>query len=190
MPTGEPKPRYRAPHTMDTGRISTARRTTRVFLWRRSSSSDGRTPMPARRAVRPANRPVKARDATGDEGAGSSVRTDSGAIGGGSSTARRDDTCERPRPRLRSPPVTERSRREAARRAGVAPGYVDRLIELGILRPDEDEAFSQGDVLTARWVRGLEAAGVPLEGMATAVREGTLSFSYLDASAFDRFADV
>jgi class 3 adenylate cyclase len=77
-----------------------------------------------------------------------------------------------------------------ARRAGVDPGYVDRLVELGILRPREDEDFSQGDVLMARWVRGLEAAGVPLEGMATAISEGTLSFSYLDASAFDRFAEV
>jgi adenylate cyclase len=72
----------------------------------------------------------------------------------------------------------------------VDPGYVDRLVELGILHPDLDDDFSQGDVLTARWVRGLEAAGVPLEGMATAIGEGTLSFSYLDASAFDRFAEV
>ena len=31
---------------------------------------------------------------------------------------------------------------------------------------------------------------MPLVGMATAVRDGTLSFSYLDASAFDRFAEV
>jgi adenylate cyclase len=84
----------------------------------------------------------------------------------------------------------ERSRQEVARRAGVDPGYVDRLVELGILRPAKDDAFSHGDVLRARWVHGLEAAGVPLEGMATAVREGTLSFSYIDASAFDRFATV
>src|SRR6266576_3015105 len=84
----------------------------------------------------------------------------------------------------------ERSREEVARRAGVDPGYVDRLVELGILGPGQDDAFSQGDVLRARWVHSLEAAGVPLEGMAAAVRDGTLSFSYLDASAFDRFAEV
>ena len=41
------------------------------------------------------------------------------------------------------------------------PGYVDRLVELGMLRPGQDDAFSQGDVLRARWVHGLEAAGVP-----------------------------
>jgi adenylate cyclase len=86
--------------------------------------------------------------------------------------------------------VGERWRQEVARRAGVDPGYVDRLVELGILRVPEDDAFSRGDVLTARWVHGLEAAGVPLHGMATAVRDGTLSFSYLEAGAFDRFAEV
>jgi adenylate cyclase len=84
----------------------------------------------------------------------------------------------------------ERGRQDVARRAGVDPEYVDRLIELGILRLAEDDSVSQGDVLRARWVHGLEEAGVPLEGMATAVRDGTLSFSYLDAGAFDRFADV
>ena len=31
---------------------------------------------------------------------------------------------------------------------------------------------------------------MPLEGIATAVRDGSLSFDYLDASAFDRFAEV
>ena len=84
----------------------------------------------------------------------------------------------------------ERGRQDVARRAGVDPEYVDRLIELGILRLAEDDSVSQGDVLRARWVHGLEEAGVPLDGMATAVRDGTLSFSYLDARAFDRFADV
>jgi adenylate cyclase len=39
-------------------------------------------------------------------------------------------------------------------------------------------------------VRGWEEAGVPLDGMAAAVRDGALSFSYLDASAFDRFAEL
>jgi adenylate cyclase len=86
--------------------------------------------------------------------------------------------------------VGERWRQEVARRAGVDPGYVDRLVDLGILQLHEDDSFSQGDVLTARWVKGLEAAGVPLDGMATAVRDGTLSFSYLDAGAFGRFAEV
>jgi len=39
-------------------------------------------------------------------------------------------------------------------------------------------------------VQSFERAGVPLEGIAAAVRDGALSFSYLDATAFDRFAGV
>jgi adenylate cyclase len=87
-------------------------------------------------------------------------------------------------------PVGEYSRREVGRGAGVDPEYVDRLVELGILRPGAGDAFSLGDVRRARWVRSFEEAGVPLEGMAAAVRDGALSFSYLDASAFDRFAGL
>ena len=84
----------------------------------------------------------------------------------------------------------EHSRQEVAQRAGVEPAYVDRLVELGILQPDIGGDFSPGDVRRARWVQSFERSGVPLEGLATAVRDGELSFSYLDATAFDRFAGV
>jgi len=82
------------------------------------------------------------------------------------------------------------TRDEVAERAGVDPAYVDRLVELGIVRPDPGGAFSQGDVRRASWMHSLDVAGVPLEGIATAVRDGLLSFGYLDASAFDQFAQV
>jgi len=36
----------------------------------------------------------------------------------------------------------------------------------------------------------LERAGVPLDGMAAAVRDGALSFSFMDVPAFDRFAGL
>jgi adenylate cyclase len=86
--------------------------------------------------------------------------------------------------------VSGYSRQEAAQRAGVDPDYLDRLVELGILTPDAGEAFSPGDALRARWVRSLEQAGVPLEGMAAAVRDGALSFSFMDVAAFDQFAGL
>ncbi|HET9202459.1 MAG TPA: adenylate/guanylate cyclase domain-containing protein [Acidimicrobiia bacterium] len=86
--------------------------------------------------------------------------------------------------------MSEHSRQEVARRGGVDPGYVDRLVELGILKPDKGGAFSSGDVRKARWIHSLEEAGVPLEEMAEAVRSGALSFSFLDMSAFDRFAGL
>jgi adenylate cyclase len=86
--------------------------------------------------------------------------------------------------------VSGYTRQEVAQRAGVDPDYVDRLVQLGILTPDARDAFSPGDVLRARWLQSFEGAGVPLKGMAAAVRDGALSFSYLDATAFDRFAGL
>ena len=84
--------------------------------------------------------------------------------------------------------MEEHSRNEVARRAGVDPEYVDRLVEVGILKPGRGVAFSPGDVRRARWVSSLERAGVPQDRIAAAVRQGTLSFSFLDVGAFDRFA--
>jgi hypothetical protein len=45
-------------------------------------------------------------------------------------------------------------------------------------------------VRRARWLQGLERAGVPLEGMAAAVGDGALSLSFMDVGAFDRFAGL
>jgi adenylate cyclase len=84
--------------------------------------------------------------------------------------------------------VEKHSRHEVARRAGVDADHIDRLVELGILLPGPEDEFSPGDVRRTRWVRSLERAGVPLDGMAAAVRQGTLSFSFLDVAVFDRFS--
>jgi adenylate cyclase len=84
--------------------------------------------------------------------------------------------------------VSGYSRQEVAQLAGVDPDFIDRLIELGILTQAVGGAFSRGDALRARWLQSFERAGVPLDGVAAAVRDGTLSFSYLDVPAFDRFA--
>ena len=81
------------------------------------------------------------------------------------------------------------SRQEVAQRAGVYPDYIDRLVELGILTPAAG-AFSPGDALRARWLQSLERAGVSLQGVAAAIREGALSFSFLDVPAYDRFAGL
>jgi adenylate cyclase len=86
--------------------------------------------------------------------------------------------------------VSGYTRQQVAQRAGVAPDYLDRLVELGILTPDAADTFSPGDVLRARWLQSLERAGVPLDGMAAAVQDGALSFSFMDATAFDRFAEL
>jgi adenylate cyclase len=86
--------------------------------------------------------------------------------------------------------VSGYSRQEVAQRAGVDLGYVDRLVELGILTPDAADAFSPGDALRARWLQSLERAGVPPDGVAAAVRDGALSLSFMDVPAYDRFAGL
>jgi adenylate cyclase len=86
--------------------------------------------------------------------------------------------------------VTGLSKRDVADQAGVDPDYIDLLVEVGIVQTGSDGTFSPGDVRRARWVQSFERAGVPLEGIGAAVRGGTLSFAYLDAPAFDRFAGV
>ena len=86
--------------------------------------------------------------------------------------------------------VSGYTRQEVAQRAGVGPDYVDRLVDLGILTPDAGPAFSPGDALRARWLQSLELAGVPLEGLAAAIRDGALSFSFLDVAAYDRFGGL
>jgi len=73
-----------------------------------------------------------------------------------------------------------------AERAGVPAGYVDRLVGLGILAQVEPGSlFSAGDVRRVRLVHGLEEGGLPLEGMSAAVRNGDLSFGFLDLSSWD-----
>jgi adenylate cyclase len=74
--------------------------------------------------------------------------------------------------------------------AGVDPGYVEDLVRLGILKAGEGDQVAPGDVRRAGWVHALDVAGIPLEGMATAVREGALSFAFFDATAYDRFATL
>ena len=78
------------------------------------------------------------------------------------------------------------TREALAERAGVHVGYVDRLIDLGFLaRGDSGSLFSTGDFRRVRLVRGLEEGGLPLEEMGTAVRNGDLSFGFLDLPSWD-----
>jgi adenylate cyclase len=78
------------------------------------------------------------------------------------------------------------TREALAERAAVHVGYVERLVELGILAsPETGSLFSVGDVRRLRLVRGLEEGGLPLEGISAAVRDGDLSFRFLDLPSWD-----
>lgn len=79
-------------------------------------------------------------------------------------------------------------REEAAVRAGVEPDYVDHLVDLGIIVSSQPGRYSVGDVRRLLMVRSLEDAAIPLEHLAEALRDGSLSLDFLDTSAYERFA--
>ena len=84
--------------------------------------------------------------------------------------------------------MTWYSREEAAARAGIAPSQLDRFVDLGIVDCAEPGRFSPGDVRRALMARSLEEAEIPLDHVAAALRRGAVSFTFLDAAAYERFA--
>jgi adenylate cyclase len=82
------------------------------------------------------------------------------------------------------------SQRQIAERAGVDAGYVQRLVDAGLLDVARDDAFTDADARRVRLYDGLEHAGLPLEEIAEAVDRGGLSFAFLDRPVYDRFAGL
>ena len=79
---------------------------------------------------------------------------------------------------------------DAAERAGVDASYLTRLVELGILSPGEPDRFSGGDVRRVLIARSLEDAGIPLDSLGRAIRDGALSLDFMDATGYERFAGL
>ena len=73
--------------------------------------------------------------------------------------------------------------------AGVTAAEVERLVDLGVLvARDGGEPFLESDVPKVRLAAACERAGLPMEGIASAVRAGRLSFTFLEAAPFRRWA--
>jgi len=73
--------------------------------------------------------------------------------------------------------------------AGVTEAEVARLVELGILvARDGTGPFLDTDVQKVRLAAGCEQAGLPMEAIAAAIRAGRLSFAFLEAAPFRRWA--
>jgi adenylate cyclase len=84
--------------------------------------------------------------------------------------------------------VVAYTRAEAAARAGVELDFVDRLLEFGILAPDDPEQCTPGDVRRVIMARTLMDAGLPLDGVASSIRSGSISIDFLDAPTYERFS--
>jgi adenylate cyclase len=73
--------------------------------------------------------------------------------------------------------------------AGVTEAEVRRLVELGVLVPrDGAGPFRETDVQKVRLASACERAGLPMAGIAAAVRAGRLSFAFLEAAPYRRWA--
>lgn len=82
------------------------------------------------------------------------------------------------------------SRSEAAERAGVVVDDVSRLVDLGIITPEEGDRFSPGHVRRAQLAQSLAAAGIPLDGLGASIRRGDVSLDFLDAPVYERFSQL
>jgi adenylate cyclase len=79
---------------------------------------------------------------------------------------------------------------QVAERAGVVAADVERLATLGILTPASDGGgFGAGDVRRVHLAMACERAGLPMDAIAESVREGRLSFAFLDALVYGRWAE-
>src|SRR6266516_4153888 len=78
---------------------------------------------------------------------------------------------------------------ELADLVGVTAVEVDRLVDLGILVPrDGAGPFRAADAQKVRLATACERAGLPMEAIAAAVRAGRLSFAFLEAAPYRRWA--
>jgi Wax ester synthase/diacylglycerol acyltransferase catalytic domain len=73
--------------------------------------------------------------------------------------------------------------------AGVTEAEIDRMVDLGILvARDSTGPFLATDAQKVRLATACEQAGLPLEGIAAAIRAGRLSFAFLEAAPYRRWA--
>ena len=76
-----------------------------------------------------------------------------------------------------------------ARLAGVPEAEIGRMVEAGVLVPRDGPApFLLRDLHKLRLAVACERAGLPMDGIAAAIRAGRLSFAFMEASPYARWA--
>ena len=88
------------------------------------------------------------------------------------------------------PRMAELTRAQAAGKAGVEAEYVDRLIESGIIAPDDQDRLSTGDVRRIQMAVTLQGAGISEEALAAGIGSGRLSLRFMDQPTYQRFASL
>jgi adenylate cyclase len=72
--------------------------------------------------------------------------------------------------------------------AGVTEAEIGRMTGLGILVERDGQApFRVGDLQKVRLAVACERAGLPMDGIAAAIRAGRLSFAFMEAAPYHRF---
>jgi len=78
---------------------------------------------------------------------------------------------------------------DLAELAGVSEAEIGRMVDLGVLVAREGTApFLTIDLGKVRLALACERAGLPMDGIAAAIRAGRLSFAFLEASPYHRWA--
>jgi adenylate cyclase len=82
------------------------------------------------------------------------------------------------------------TRDEAARRAGMPRGYLDRMIELGLVEADADDRVTIGAVRRLMLLQALEATGVSTDAMVTLTQVQNLTLDFVDSSGYEIYAPL
>ena len=83
--------------------------------------------------------------------------------------------------------MTDFTRQEAARRAGIEQDTLDELVELRIVEPGEDGRFGESAVRKLGLIASFLAAGIPAAAVAAAIRTGDFDLDFLDSPTFGMF---
>jgi hypothetical protein len=73
--------------------------------------------------------------------------------------------------------------------AEVTEAEIGRMVDLGVLVPREGPVpFRVSDVQKVRLAIACERAGLPMDAIADLIRAGRLSFAFMEAAPYHRFA--
>jgi adenylate cyclase len=87
--------------------------------------------------------------------------------------------------------VTTLSKTDVAERAGVDEDFVDRVASVGLIKPDAAGRFVAADARRTQLAHSLEdESGIALSDLSDAVKDGLISFEFMDAGPYERWASV